>query len=62
MPTPEHHDDDIELPGWARPRQVKDEPYATNRNLGDVGGWIARAEKHSGPAFAPGVGVRKSSQ
>src|SRR5262245_2295618 len=56
---PAHHHDDKELPGWAKSREPKIEPPAVNRNIGDVGRWVARASKHSGEEFAPGCG-RKS--
>jgi hypothetical protein len=64
---PAHHrerhsprdDSNKELPGWSPELPAKHEPPAVNRNIGDVGRWIARAEKHSGPAYAPGTG-RKS--
>jgi hypothetical protein len=54
------HDDSHEPAGWAKHREPKTEPQAANKNIGDVGRWIARAEKHSGPAFAPGTGRKKS--
>jgi hypothetical protein len=54
-----HHDDARELPGWSKPREPKNEPPAVNKNIRDVGRWTARAEKHSGPQFAPGIGKGK---
>jgi hypothetical protein len=48
-------------PGWAEPREVKDEPPAKNLNVsGNIGGWRERASRHSGLAFAPGVGSKSS--
>jgi hypothetical protein len=52
-------DNNKEIPGWAAERKPKDEPQAVNRNIGDVGRWIARAEKHSGEKFSPGTGAKK---
>jgi hypothetical protein len=51
----EQHDDNQLIPGWAREREPKDEPRATNINLG-LGKWIARASANSGPKIAPGTG------
>jgi hypothetical protein len=49
-------------PGWAQPREVKDEKPATTLNTpGAVNGWITKASARSGPAYAPGVGQTKSS-
>jgi len=56
----QHHDDNKELPGWAKSREPKDEPQVSNLNL-KLGRWIDRAAANSGPKIAPGVGVRKSS-
>ena len=53
------HDDDKELPGWAKSREPKDEPQVSNLNL-KLGRWIDRAAANSGPKIAPGTG-RKSS-
>ena len=55
----QHHDDNKELPGWAKSREPKDEPYVSNKNL-SLGNWLTRAEANSGPKIAPGTG-RKSS-
>jgi hypothetical protein len=41
-------------PGWAEPREVKDEPPAKNLNVsGNVGGWVGRATKNSFPNGIP---------
>jgi hypothetical protein len=45
------------LPGWAAPREVKDEPPGKTLNTqGFVDSWIAKATARSGPRYAPGVG------
>jgi hypothetical protein len=56
-----HSDEDTTpRPGWAQPREVKDEPPARSlNNQGAINGWIAKASARSGPAFAPGVGTKK---
>jgi hypothetical protein len=59
-PAPHHHDDHTPG-GWAPHREPLIERPAINRNVGDIGRWIARASKHSGEQFAPGVGIKKSS-
>jgi hypothetical protein len=44
-------------PGWAQPREVKDErPISTLNTQGAIGSWAAKASARSGPKFAPGVG------
>jgi hypothetical protein len=46
--------DEALLPGWAAPREVKDEPRATNLNVsGNIGGWRGRATANSYPNGVP---------
>jgi hypothetical protein len=41
-------------PGWAEPREVKDELPARNLNVsGNIGGWVGRAAKNSYPNGIP---------
>jgi hypothetical protein len=50
-------------PGWVPTREVKDEPYVTNKNMA-LGSWLSRASKNSyasNPSVAPGTGSSKSS-
>jgi hypothetical protein len=51
---------DQQIPGWAVERKPKDEPPAKSLSL-NPGKWTSQASARSGPAFAPGVGVRNSS-
>ena len=59
-PAHRHNNDDKQLAGWAEHREPLIERPAVNKNIGDVGRWVARAEKHSGVQFAPGTGSKKS--
>jgi hypothetical protein len=56
----EHHDDDQQTAGWAKTREPKDEPPAKSLSL-NPGKWTSQAAARSGPAFAPGIGTKKSS-
>ena len=46
-----------EAPGWAAPREPKDEaPGKTLTNQGALDGWAGKAAARSGPKFMPGTG------
>ena len=53
-----HHDDNKELPGWAKHREPQIERPIANKNL-SLGRWIERASANSGPKIAPGTGKGK---
>jgi hypothetical protein len=43
-------------PGWAAPREVKDEPPGSTLNTqGAVSSWIAKATARSGRQYAPAL-------
>ena len=43
-------------PGWAEPREVKEEPHVSSlASEGHILNWAAKASARSGPKFAPGL-------
>jgi hypothetical protein len=58
----ERSHDDKQREGWAKERTaLEQKPAPTLTSPGTVAGWVAKASARSGPAYAPGIGTRKSS-